>query len=285
MDGMKARSGYLIAFDLDGTALTRGAKALTVRAEAALCRAHELGCTIAAATGRTTTIVPPAVRELPFLEYLITSNGARLAEARGGECFFSAELPCETVRELVASQRPRGAAFNLFFHGRAVLEREGVTYMAALVPEEERGKMSAEMNGNAEIIPDISVLLGPDTCGIEKLGCTYPTQEAMLDALASLSNREDIEAVRVMHNELEITAVGVHKGAALKILAEKLGLAPERVLAIGDSGNDVSMRKSVGTLVAMGNAVPELLSVADAVTGRVEEDGLAAFLEEWLKTI
>lgn len=284
MDGTKARPRYLVAFDLDGTALTRGAKALTVRAEAALCRAHELGCTVAAATGRTTTIVPPAVRDLPFLDYLITSNGARLSDQKSGECLFSAELPCETVLELVASQRPRGAAFNLFFHGRAVLEQEGVTYMAALIPEEERRKMNAEMNGNAEIIPDIGILLAPDTRGIEKLGCTYPTQEAMLDALAVLSERKDIEAVRVMENELEITAVGVHKGAALRILTGRLGLAPERVLAIGDSGNDLSMRESAGTLVAMGNAVPELKEIADAVTGRAEEDGMADYLEKWLKT-
>jgi len=54
------------------------------------------------------------------------------------------------------------------------------------------------------------------------------------------------------------------------------------VLAVGDGNNDLEMLQWAGRGVAMGQAPDELKSVADDVTGTVEEDGLAAELRRWL---
>lgn len=277
MDGNPFR---LVVFDLDGTVLTQGANALTARTVEALNCVKAMDCTVAVATGRSEVIIPDAVLDLPFLDYLITCNGARLTDHRTAECLFHAALPRETAWDIVTRERER-AAFNLFFPGRAVMEERCVTYMLpceATASEAERRNL-AEVRATTQSVEDIRAVLGPGAPEVEKLGCTYPTPQAARAALPALQGRGDVEAALVMDNEIEITPAGVHKGRALGLLRKRLGLPLEAVLAFGDSGNDLSLRRSAGFLVAMGNAAAELKRVADAVAPSVEEDGVARFLE------
>ena len=52
-------------------------------------------------------------------------------------------------------------------------------------------------------------------------------------------------------------------------------------MAVGDSGNDLSMIEDAGLGVAMGNATPEILAVADAVTADNNHDGVALAIEKY----
>ena len=67
----------------------------------------------------------------------------------------------------------------------------------------------------------------------------------------------------------------------LLALAEKLGLRRDQVMAVGDSGNDLSMIEDAGLGVAMGNATPEILAAADAVTADNNHDGVALAIEKY----
>lgn len=51
-----------------------------------------------------------------------------------------------------------------------------------------------------------------------------------------------------------ITNSGVNKGKGLKVALEYLGIEPSEVVAIGDSDTDVSMFKTCGSSIAVGNA-------------------------------
>ena len=76
----------------------------------------------------------------------------------------------------------------------------------------------------------------------------------------------------------ELTGLDVELG---KALAEKLGLRRDQVMAVGDSGNDLSMIEDAGLGVAMGNATPEILAAADAVTADNTHDGVALAIEKY----
>jgi hydroxymethylpyrimidine pyrophosphatase-like HAD family hydrolase len=80
---------------------------------------------------------------------------------------------------------------------------------------------------------------------------------------------------------IEFSAPGVSKGTGLARLAGKLGIAPADVLALGDMPNDLSMLRWAGYGVAMANAHPAVLEVADEITKGNAEDGLAVVLERW----
>ena len=64
------------------------------------------------------------------------------------------------------------------------------------------------------------------------------------------------------------------------MLADREGISSEQVMAIGDSHNDLDMLKYAGLGVAVANARPAVLRVADMVTGRNVDDGVAQVIEQ-----
>lgn len=80
---------------------------------------------------------------------------------------------------------------------------------------------------------------------------------------------------------LDIAPEGVSKASALAEVAAILGIEQSDVLAIGDGRNDVEMLSWAGRGVAMGQAPPEVMAVADDVTGTLHEDGAAVELARW----
>lgn len=77
---------------------------------------------------------------------------------------------------------------------------------------------------------------------------------------------------------------GVHKAAGLAWLAAHLGIDSQDVLTIGDNDNDVTMLQWAGIGVAMGNASPAALAVADWVAPTCEAGGVAAAIEKFALT-
>jgi hypothetical protein len=76
------------------------------------------------------------------------------------------------------------------------------------------------------------------------------------------------------------------KKNALARLCADFQIPPERVLAIGDSRNDVPMLRWAGTGVAMGNAQAEVKESVRYVTGTNAQDGVATAIDKFaLRTI
>jgi hydroxymethylpyrimidine pyrophosphatase-like HAD family hydrolase len=80
---------------------------------------------------------------------------------------------------------------------------------------------------------------------------------------------------------VEMSPPGVTKATGLAEVAGRLGVVPADVVAFGDMPNDLTMLRWAGLGVAMGNAHPALLEVADEVTASNAENGLALVLERW----
>jgi Cof subfamily protein (haloacid dehalogenase superfamily) len=78
---------------------------------------------------------------------------------------------------------------------------------------------------------------------------------------------------------VEISAGGVTKAAGLAWLCEREGFRAEDVIAFGDMPNDIPLLGWAGHAVAMGNAHPAVVEVADEVTATNDEDGVAVVLE------
>ena len=79
-----------------------------------------------------------------------------------------------------------------------------------------------------------------------------------------------------------MTRVGANKATAVRELARMLGTKPEMMIAVGDSYNDLVLLEACGLRIAMGNAPDELKSIAHHIAPTVDEDGLAAAIEEFV---
>jgi Cof subfamily protein (haloacid dehalogenase superfamily) len=79
---------------------------------------------------------------------------------------------------------------------------------------------------------------------------------------------------------MDILPMGGSKAEGIKKMIAKLGFDISDVYAFGDGLNDIEMIDSVGTGVAMGNAVQAVKDHADLITKPVDEDGIFYGLKE-----
>lgn len=98
----------------------------------------------------------------------------------------------------------------------------------------------------------------------EKVMITDPRKPGLVDeVLPELRMAEpQLTVYRYDDRHLDIVKKGVSKGGAIIRLAKLLGIAPDEIMAIGDSLNDVELFQAVGFGVAVGNAKPELRAYA-----------------------
>ena len=66
----------LIATDLDGTLMAPDHLTVTKRTYDALKSSHDKGIRLAVATGRSMVLIDNVISQVPFVDYIIYSNGA-----------------------------------------------------------------------------------------------------------------------------------------------------------------------------------------------------------------
>ena len=83
---------------------------------------------------------------------------------------------------------------------------------------------------------------------------------------------------------LEIFTPEVNKGVALKTVSKHLGFKRQQIVAIGDGHNDIEMLQFAGLGVAMKDAHPDLVEVADIVLENTpREDAVFRFINQFLE--
>ncbi|WP_318504959.1 Cof-type HAD-IIB family hydrolase [Bacillus sp. T3] len=90
----------------------------------------------------------------------------------------------------------------------------------------------------------------------------------------------DFKLVRWHPYSVDVMPLGGSKAEGIQQLVKRLGFKMEDVYAFGDGLNDLEMLETVGTGVAMGNAVNELKEKAKFITKDVAEDGIWHGLKE-----
>ncbi len=149
-------------------------------------------------------------------------------------------------------------------------------------------------SNNTKVIPEVQAIektliqWEAERKGAHKIMCMG--QEEEIDALATFIENnfnEQIIGYRSKPTYLEISPKSISKKTAIQSLLQLQypELSINNVMAFGDNYNDIDMLAAAGIGVAVENAIPEVLAVADVVTGSNKEDGVALFLEEVLVTI
>jgi len=100
----------------------------------------------------------------------------------------------------------------------------------------------------------------------------------------ALTARPELVTYRSKTTYLEIASAECSKGAGLRAVAANLGVSLGECTFFGDNFNDLSAFEIVGTAVAVSNAKEEVLRVATTITPRHHDDGVAQYLEIWLKS-
>ena len=93
---------------------------------------------------------------------------------------------------------------------------------------------------------------------------------------------DQLHLYRSKDTYLEISVRSISKAGALeKVIAHQGKYAMHEVVAFGDNYNDMEMLEAVGLGIAVGNARPEVLEIANDKTLRNTEDGVAIAVERY----
>ncbi|CAM3691776.1 Cof-type HAD-IIB family hydrolase [Mesobacillus zeae] len=243
----------IVFFDIDGTLLDHN-KVLPASAKEAIAELKKKGIFVAIATGRAPFMFKPLREELDLDSY-VSFNGQYVVFEN--EAIYKNPLD-ET--ELVR------------ISGESAKNGHPLIYM-------NEHTMKATAASHSSIETCMGSLKFPHP---EKDENFFKARDIYQTLIFCKTGEEDayvreypgFHFIRWHPLSSDILPSGGSKAEGIKKMAGRLGFRLEDVYAFGDGLNDIEMLQSVGTGVAMGNALDEVKSHADLVTADVAEDGI-----------
>jgi len=253
----------LAAIDLDGT-LLRGDGTVSPRTREAAQAAVAAGIEIVLVTARGPRTVGDIGAELGIRGEAICSNGALVLDLETGRIRRLRTIETEVALELVHALRERlpGILF--------AVEREAFAHEPGFSAWDWTPPAGTRVGDALDLLDE------PAT----KLILRHVDHE--VDAIAAIAREVAGESATVSLSGpwvVEVSAAGVNKAAALAELCDELGIDAKDVVAFGDHLNDLPMLAWAGRAVAVANAHPDVVELADEVTATNDEDGVALVLE------
>ena len=225
-------------------------------------------------TGRMHASVIKRVREMNLLKNPPVSSfqGAMVRESETGKLLYFKPLGYETSLQIVQDCERMGVYAqiydldNLYFvkgtdYGERYADRCGVEYIT--VPSLSEFMIKTKINNVKVIFMDEP----------EKV------QGYMKTFREKYGNAAMFNTSALFMGEAVSREAG--KDAACDVICARMGISIAECMAIGDSMNDYNMLKHAGLGVAVANAQPKVLEIADYITASNDEDGVAKVIEKF----
>lgn len=263
----------LLALDLDDT-LLRDDLTISFHARSVLRKAEAAGVVVVLASGRAPRAMERYARELDLHRrpgYLICNNGVTVLESQSGAVVYDGKLPTAAALAVYDLVDAEGLPVQVYDDDAIYVSRRN-----------EFADQDQKLTGMRQVVVEnFRAMLA---AGTRKL--VIPGDPMMLRPLETLlKNILGGEAVIFTSKPyfLEILPPDSGKGEALALVADRLGIGKNQVMAVGDSMNDESMLRWAGWGVAMANADPRIKALAAFVSPRSNEaDGVADLVERYL---
>jgi 5-amino-6-(5-phospho-D-ribitylamino)uracil phosphatase len=284
----------ILALDLDGTLLTRDGRVSDAN-RAALHRARAEGLRIVVCTGRGWLECRHILAQIEQVDPVVVAGGSIVARAHDGMTLhrFSMHqsLVHRAVDALLAHQQP----------ALLLKDSHAAGYDYLVVQGQQRRAIDPVMDWwfqtmrvQARFLDDVRQDEHPEhTVRVGACARAGTLDELESDLRAALGDQALIHnfpaVVSAAHARegivmciLEVFDAAANKWEGVSHVAQQLGVAPQRIAAIGDQINDEAMIAQAGLGIAMGNATPHLRALAARTTHTNDEDGVAHAIDQML---
>lgn len=273
----------LLALDMDGTLFSSKGEITPLTLKTLeLIQQRQINITLC--TGRSFPFALEYARKLGLDAPIVTSNGAEVRELNG-DTIASWPLSKLQAAEVIEVIGRYGLIAELHVDDAICIEsREKIINLYTeykLSRSEDKSKsiqdlLKQEVNGrDFEEVGSFPTFVQNQNRIYKKIFIMESNTQKILDFIQEASKIPELEITQSNVNNIEITHQLASKGKGLAIVAERLGIHPSEVVAVGDGLNDISMFEYAGLSVAMGNAISAVKERACKVTLSHDEDGLA----------
>ena len=255
----------LIALDLDGT-LLNPREEVSPRNRTAIRSALEAGIRIVLVTGRGVDTPIRISKELGLNLPIICCHGALTKDFLANKTLGHVPVPLQYAKPMVEFAEQRDLSIALYSE-EFFYRLEG----QKLYMEDMTGPAWREVRTFEDVMttaPTFIRFLGQESV------------QAMMSEFGDLPLHFKHETW-FDFQECAVTSRDATKQRALARLCADFQIPAERVMAIGDSRNDVPMMRWAGMGIAMGNALPEVRQSVRYVTSTNDDDGVARAIERF----
>ena len=236
--------GDLYLFDVDGTIAPTCGMVSDAVADALL--ALHARVPVLLSTGRSLGGLDPILARCPLPGPHAVSNGMALVTNRTISHSFNALTP-EQVNIITAYLEGRGMYAVYALADGNLQATHYHEAMDEIVEEGAWPPIYGPLDGQVPVHKILTIC--------------FPEEEADIRTICA----GETEVIRTQFNMIEWTAPGGNKGNALGHQIAALGLNAPKVVAIGDSENDLALFAKADHKVAMGHASRDVLAAADEV--------------------
>ncbi|MER5470119.1 HAD family hydrolase [Streptomyces sp. NPDC002685] len=254
----------LVCTDLDGTLLD-SAGAIRGRTLSTLAEAGRAGLAVVGVTGRPVRDTLDLTRRYGLTGPVVCSNGAVTVDVASGRLLDCRGFGPGDAAEILRAVRDAMPGVAVGVDSVSGLRLEEA--FARLVPNPWFHLPLEDVSAPVEGDPVVKILAAHPMLLVDELATVLATV---------VGDRAVI--TRSTGDFLELSAPGVDKGEALRLLAERRGLPLEHTAAVGDMPNDIPMLRLAGLAAAVANAHEDTLRAADIVLPSNDDEGVAALI-------
>ncbi len=275
---MTDRDIKLVALDLDGTTLNDFGE-ISKRTVDAFGKAMEQGVHIVICTGRTFQSLPEQLFEIKGLEYVVTSNGAKITRLADRKTVYENNVGGDAVLQIAEILKSTGYSLEVFAQGSAYIAKEEYEeYQTIGSTYRDIGYVLS----TRKPVPDFFDFISAHREEIENINISFPLIEDRAVLMEMLKPVKNVTLTSSFIHNIEVGGATTSKAEALRHLMGELGLTSSQLMAVGDSLNDLEMIKLAEIGVVMENASDEMKVYGDYLTDTNGEDGVAKAMERFV---
>lgn len=269
--------------DLDGTLLRPDQTVSPYTAEIA-ARLLEQGILFTYATARGYTSSSKATAAIDWKYPLILYNGALVYDSVNKQVIDGYWLDADVTGEIVAIGRNHAIVPLLF-----TLNEEGgeaVLHEPIKRPGETAYRESRKDDPRFRELPELNCPPGHRILSITYIGLLEELEPILEEVRGKWGEAVHFHFMKDYYIEnhyfLEFSHASANKSEGLKLWAKHMKIDVRDITVFGDQLNDRGLFETGGTRVAVRNADPVIIGLADVIAAPNDEDGVAQYLEREL---
>lgn len=256
----------IIFIDIDGTLRDSNGKISKITKEK-IKEIQNHGIKVVLCTGRSCSYAKKVAQEVGSSEYLISSNGSEVINMVTKEVIFNQKIKEEYLKDI----------FNYCKNNNINLLLNTIDNDYQTINESDN---RIYINDISEVKEEVNQIVITSK-NHERMVIIPPMFKEKYPELNLNSSSKELKTGKKPPKDYyhDFNSINVSKARGVSELLDYLSIPKERSISIGDSDNDLTMCELTGYCVAMGNAIDELKNIADTITSKNDDNGVANFIE------
>lgn len=271
---MKKLNYRLIVSDYDST-LTNKKSKIPKKVKKAIAEYVANGGIFVVCSGRILRSVMPRAKALGLNGLVAANQGTVIADIKSGKILKSNGMTAEQAARVCRAVEEINRPINLYsgddFYSdipksnKYLKKYEKIVKLKAIHVE---GKVSDFAEKSGKTFQKVMIMVMP-----ADRQCVY---DILKDKLG-----KEFDVTCSASELVEVSPLGETKGKGVEFIAQHYGIPLEETIAVGDNLNDLSMIRTAGLGICVGNGVEELKNAADYVSVTSDNCAIAQIIARY----